>query len=135
LKNNFSVKIRPVTSWKLWIFLLQFWKIYGILWFNLFKILDLDTKNLFTHFCFLNFWFWKKNRFADFFLGPLSTKKIYKFSKNIEKIPFRRVAQIKVQFCTRRHKSHFFYSPCICPKYSLIFWYFTLHFMFRKILK
>jgi len=37
-----------------------------------------------------------------------STKKNYEFSKNIEKTQYRRVAQKKVKFCTRRSKSHFF---------------------------
>ena len=71
--------------WKLWIFLLQFWNFYGILWSNLFKILDLDTKKLFTHFCFLNFWFWKKNNFADFFGAIGYQKNLQFFKKKLKK--------------------------------------------------
>ena len=56
----------------------------------------------------LKFWFWEKKIFADFFGGPLEYQKNYKFSRNIERTPYRRVAQKKVQFCTRRRKSHFF---------------------------
>ena len=46
--NNFSVKIRP--ELKIANFLLQFCKSSSILRANLFKILDFDRNNLFSHF-------------------------------------------------------------------------------------
>jgi len=49
----------------------------------------------------------ERKKVRRFFLCHWSTKKNYKFSKNIEKTPYRRVSQKKVQFCTMRRKSHF----------------------------
>ena len=53
-----------------------------------------DSLCLCIHFCFLNFWFWEKKRFANF----------QKYWKYIIQESFTK----KAQFCTRRRKSHFF---------------------------
>jgi len=50
----------------------------------------------------------REKKVRGFFLQLEYQKKIKKISKNIEKSPYRRVAQKKVHFCTRRRKSHFF---------------------------
>ena len=73
-----------------------------------FLILDFDRNNLFTYFCFSELLILREKKIRGFSFGPLKYQKNYKFSKNIEKTPYRRVAQKKVQFCTRRRKSHFF---------------------------
>ena len=77
-----------------------------------------------THFCFSERLILREKRFADFPLGHWSTKKKLQVFKNIEKKrPYRRVAQKKAQFCTRRRKSHFFFDkPCMyiyCCNYIL----------------
>ena len=59
------------------------------------------------YFCFSDFDFERK-KVCGFF-GLVEYQKSYKFSKNIEKTPNRRVAK-KLQFCTGRRKSHFFFT-------------------------
>ena len=72
------------------------------------KNLDFDRNNLFTHFCLFKLLILREKRFAVFF-GPLEYQKI----TNFQKIFIRESCTKKVQFCSRRRKSHFFYSPCI----------------------
>jgi len=81
------------------IFLSQFCEFFVILWFNLFKILDFNRNSLYTHFCFsvLLIFFWA--------IGAL--KKLQIFKKIMKKHHSGELHK-KVQFCTRRHKSHFF---------------------------
>ena len=67
------------------IFLLQFCKFSAILCFNLCKILDFDRNELYTHFCFSEVLILREKRLTDFFWAIGVPKKIYKFSKNIEK--------------------------------------------------
>ena len=61
--------------------------------------------------------------FADFLSGHGSTKKKeYKFSKNIEKPPYRRVAQKKYNFAPGATNHAFFLThPCI-KKNILLYW-------------
>jgi len=53
---------------------------------------------------------------VDFF-GPFKYKKNYKFSKNIEKTPYRRVAQKRYNFAPGAANHTFFDSPCIISSY------------------
>ena len=67
---------------------------YMNFYFDIYCIISTNIEIINIHsFAFLNFWFWEKKRFADFL-----TKKNYKFSKNIVKIPYRRVAQKRYNF-------------------------------------
>ena len=76
------------------------------------------------HFCFSELLILREKRFADFLLGHWSTKKKYKFSKNIEKPLYRRVAQKRYNFAPGAANHTFFYSPltvftkrvCVCNK-------------------
>ena len=52
--------------------------------FDLFKIIDFDRKNLFTHFCFSELLILRQKG-SRTFLEPLKCQKNYKFSKNSEK--------------------------------------------------
>ena len=67
-KKETKIKIRP--ELKIAIFLLQFCK------FNLYEILNFSEIIYIHIFAFLNFWFWEKKRFADFFLAIGVAKKI-----------------------------------------------------------
>jgi len=60
------------------IFLLQFCEFSVILWFNLYKILDFDRNNLYTHFCYSELLILREKRFADFLFGQ---KKFTNFQK------------------------------------------------------
>ena len=59
-------------------------------------------------FAFLNFWFWEKKTIHGFSFGPLEHQKNYKFSENIEKTPYRRVAQKRYNFATGAANLTFF---------------------------
>ena len=93
------------------IFSLQFCEFSVIFLFNLWKILDLERNNMNTHFCFSERLILREKRFADFLLGHWSTKKITNFQKILKKHHTGELHK-KVQFCTRRRKHTFFYSPC-----------------------
>ena len=126
MKNNFF-PWKLDQNWKLWIFLLQFCKFSAILWCNLFKILDFDRNNLFKHCCFLNFWFWDQKKVAYFFRAIGVPTKIKSFQK-ILRIDQSGELQKKVEFCTRRHKSHFFVLTLyFCHKTCFV--YLKLDFM------
>ena len=98
--NYISLKIRP--ELKIENFLLQFYEFSVILWFNLYEILDFDRNNLCIHFCFSEFLILREKKVRGFFLGHWSTKKSYKFSKNIENTILQQAPQITL----------FFDSPC-----------------------
>ena len=70
------------------IFLLQFCQFSVILWFNFNKILDLERNDMNAHFFFSELLILREKKIRGFFW---STKENYKFSKNIEKTPYRRV--------------------------------------------
>ena len=68
--------------------------------------------------------FRKAKMYTFWFFGVIEVpKKIKKISKIIDKTPYRWVAQKKVQFCTRRCKSHFFWLTL----YIYICIYFQFH--------
>ena len=125
MKNNFSVKIRPVAVLQIVNFLITILQIFCDSVIQSLKIFRFRKKQFI--YAFLFFWTFDFERKKDsrIFLGHWSTKENYKFSKNIEKTPYRRVAQKKVQFCTRRRKSHFFTHPV-----DFILFYFALFFLF-----
>ena len=80
----------------MWIFLLQFCKFSAILWSNLFRILDFDRNNLFTHFCFSELLNLKEK---------ISSRIFKKYWNNTVQDSCTK----KVQCCTRCRKSHFFW--------------------------
>ena len=66
-----------------------------------------------AHFCFSELLILREKKDSRIFFWAIGVpKKNYKFSKNIERTPYRRVAQ-KLQFCTRRRKSHFFFTHSV----------------------
>ena len=101
------------------IFFLQFWKFSKILLFNLFKILDFNRNNLFTHFCFSELLILREKKGSRIFFGPLHGIPKKKFSKNIEKTPYRRVAQKRCDLHQALLITLFFDSPCI-----FLIWYY-----------
>ncbi len=60
-------------------------------------------------FVFLNFWFWKKNNFADFFWYQKNLQIFKKYWTDT----IQESCTKKVQFCTRRRKSHFFFTHSV----------------------
>ena len=91
----------------MWIFLLQFCKFSAILWSNLFRILDFDRNNLFTHFCFSELLILKEK---------ISSRIFKKYWNNTVQDSCTK----KLQCCTRCRKSHFFFdSPCIAYMYII----------------
>ena len=118
MKNYFSVKIRP--ELKIANFLIKFCKFSEILWFNLFQILDFDRNNLFTHFVFLNCWFWERKMFADFFFGPL------KYKKKLKKYPTGELHKKRNTFSADAANHTFFDSPCILRDSNLM-WSIITH--------
>jgi len=54
---------------------------------------DFNSNILYIHFCFSELLILREKKVRGFFFGHWSTKKNYNFSKNIEKTPYRRVAQ------------------------------------------
>ena len=69
---------------------------------------------------FLNFWFWEKKDSRIFFWAIGVPKKNYKFSKNIEKTPYRSVAQKRYNFAPGAANHTFFDSPCIVLLHSVV---------------
>jgi len=61
-----------------------------------------------THFCFTELLIFRGKKVRGFFLGDWSTKKSYKFSKNIEKTPYRTVAQKRYNFAPGAANDTFF---------------------------
>ena len=67
-----------------------------------------------THFCFSELLILREKKIRGFSFGPLEyQKKNYKFSKNIEKIPYRRVAQ-KMQNFAPGAANHTFFTHPVC---------------------
>ena len=66
-----------------------------------------------AHFCFSELLILREKKDSRIFLGDWSTKKNYKFSKIIEKTPYRTVAQKKgTNLHQAPHITLFFNSPC-----------------------
>ena len=63
---------------------------------------------MYAHFCFSELLILREKKLTDFLLGHWSTKKNYKFSKNIEKTPYRRVAQKRYNFAPDAANHTFF---------------------------
>ena len=130
MKNNFSVKIIP--ELKIANFLITILQIYEILWFNLFKILDIDKNNLFTHFCFSKLLILREKKVRRFFLGSL------KYQKNIEKTPYKRVAQKSTILQQAPQITLFLTHPVykvvisVCLPICLFVWSWTAGPMFLK---
>ena len=105
----------------MWIFLLQFYEFSDynfanfsvFLWFNLFKILNFDRNNLFTHFCFFELLILKEKKVRGFFLFAIEVPKKYKFSKNIKKNTIQKSCTKKVTFLHQ--------APQIILYHALIF--------------
>jgi len=89
--NNFSLKIRP--ELKIANFLITILRIFCDSVIQSLKILDFDRKNFYTHFCFSELLILREIKVCGFYFGPLEYQKNKKFSKNIEKTPYRKVAQ------------------------------------------
>ena len=77
LKKNFSLKIRPAL--KLQIFSLLFGEFSVILRFIIYKILELDRNNIYSHFCFYKILILRENKYRGFSYGHWNTKR--KFQK------------------------------------------------------
>ena len=71
-------------------------------------------------FCFSELLILIEKKFADFFLVHWNTKKI-KFSKNIKKSRYRRVAQKMYNFAPGAADHTFFDWPCIYIQYLSIY--------------
>ena len=110
-KQLFSHKLYE--NWKLRICYLQFCKFSEILWFNLFKILDFERNNLFTHFCFSKLLILREKKGSRIFFGAIGVPKKLHIFKKYWKNTIKESCINKVQFFTRLRKSHFFDSPCI----------------------
>ena len=91
-----------------------------MLWFNLYKILDLERNNLNTHFCFSELLILREKRFADFLLGHWSNKKNLQIFQNFWKNTiYRIVAQKRYNFSPGAANHTFFTHPV--SLYILIF--------------
>ena len=89
------------------------YKFANFLWFNLYKILFFDRNNSFIHVCLSELFIWEKKKFADFSLGIWSTK-------NINKTPYKRVAQKSYIFAQCAANHIFFTHPVISLLFQLI---------------
>ena len=91
-------------------------------WLYLFcAILDFDRNNLYSHFCFSELLILREKKVCWFTFGPLwSTKQKLQIFKKYFKNTIQESCTKKVQFCTRRRKSHFFDAPCI---YWIYVWF------------
>ena len=61
-----------------------------------------------AHFCFSELFILREKKIRGFSFGSLEYQKNYKFSKNIEKAPYRRVAQKKYSFAPDAANHTFF---------------------------
>ena len=59
----------------------------------------------------------RKRRFTDFLLGHVAYQKNYKFSKNIEKTPYRRIAKKWYNFAPGAANHTFFTHPAYAYKF------------------
>ena len=80
-----------------------------ILWFNLDKILDFDRNTLFLLFYFSELLILREKKIRGFSFGPLEYQKKLQIFKKYWKNTIQESCTKKVQFCTRRRKSHFFW--------------------------
>ena len=119
--NNFSLKISQ--NWKLRIFFLQFCEFSVILRFNLYKILDFDSNNLYTHFCFSELLILREKKVRGFFWA-----KKFKISKKYWKKSYWRFTQKRYYFAPGVANNTFFYSSCTLSDSSRIIFFFTKPF-------
>ena len=111
-KKQFFLKNKP--ELKIANFLITILQIFWDSVIQSLKNFGFDRNNLFTHFCFSELLILREKG-SRILLGHWSTIKKLQIFKNIERTPYRRVAQ-KLQFCTRRRKSHLFLTQ---PVYRL----------------
>jgi len=78
-----------------------------------------------THFCFSELLILREKKIRGFSYGPLEYQKNYKFSKNIEKTPYRRVAQKRHNFAPGTANHTFFDSPCMSQMITKFVFFIT----------
>ena len=66
-----------------------------------------------AHFCFSELLIFREKKFLGFLLTIVVLKINKRFSRNIEKIPYKRVAQKRYNFASDATYHTFFGSPCI----------------------